>query len=83
MEKIEDFFDKFGLMAGDGADKKRMVIGALGTGFILTYLKPDLMFHEGKIRPWSWLDSDESNHPTRFTLWHGMVLGGIVMGVLI
>lgn len=83
IETIESGFDKFGLMAGDGADKKRIVIGALTTGFLLTYLKPSLFFHEGEVRPWTWLESDKAKNPTSFTLWHAMALGGFVAGVLI
>ena len=83
METVESFFDKFGLMAGDGADKKRMVIGALAAGFILTYFKPEIMFHEGAIRPWDWIETDKEKHPTKFTLWHGMAAGAFLTGVLI
>jgi hypothetical protein len=83
MESIEQALDSVGLMAGDGADKKRIIIGALGTGFILTYLKPALMFDKGEVRPWTWLESDKEKNPTSFTLWHGMALGGIILGVFI
>ena len=83
IEKIEEGFDKFGLMTGDGADKKRMVIGALFTGFILTYLKPEMFFHNGEVRPWKMLESDEDKKPTHFTLWHAMAVGAFFSGVLI
>lgn len=83
MEAIETFWDKFGLMTGEGADKKRMVIGALGTGFILTYLKPAMFFHNGEVRPWSWLESDQSKNPTGFTLWHAMAIGAFLSGVVV
>lgn len=83
IEKIEGVFDSVGLMTGDGADKKRMIIGALATGFILTYLKPDMFFHLGQVRPWRVLESNEELKPTHFTLWHAMAVGAIVSGVLI
>jgi len=85
MEQVENFFDKFGLMAGPGADKKRMVIGGLSVGFILTYLKPNMFFHEGEVRPWSWTASNdkEKEHATSFTLWHAMAIGAFCAGVLV
>jgi hypothetical protein len=60
-----------------------MVIGALTTGFILTYLKPSLMFHDGEVRPWTWTESDSAKNPTSFTLWHAMALGAVAFGVFI
>ena len=80
---VEGFFDKFGLMTGPNADKKRMVIGAVGTGFVLVQFKPDLFFHEGRVRPWSMLVQDPAENPTMFTLYHAMILGGFIAGVLI
>ena len=83
IENIEQGFDKLGLMTGEGADKKRIIIGALTVGFLLTYLKPDAFFHEGQVRPWKLLESDEKQKPTHFTLWHAMAVGGFIAGVLI
>ncbi len=83
IEKIEDAFDKVGLMTGEGADKKRMIIGALFTGFVLTYLKPDMFFFNGQVRPWRVLESNEELKPTHFTLWHAMAVGAFFSGVLI
>lgn len=83
IEKIEGCWDSLGLMTGEGADKKRMIIGALGTGFVLTYLKPEMFFHAGQVRPWRVLESDETQKPTHFTLWHAMLVGAFISGVLI
>lgn len=83
IENVEKVWDSIGLMTGEGADKKRMIIGALGTGFVLTYLKPEMFFHQGQVRPWNWLESNEELKPTSFTLWHAMAIGAFISGVLI
>lgn len=56
--KIETFFDSLGLMRGSSAIMKRGVFGALFAGFLITYLKPGIMFSDGKARPWSLLSDD-------------------------
>jgi len=83
MEFVESSLDKIGLMTGPYADVKRFTIGALGTGFLITYLKPDMFFNGGEVKPWSWVESDESKKPTSFTLWHAMAVGGILLGVFV
>jgi len=84
VEKGENFFDTLGLMTGNGAELKRMTCGALAAGFFMTYLKPSFAFHEGQIRPWSLLAGEKPEvPPTPVTLWHVMILGAFVSGVLI
>jgi len=50
---LERFFDGLGLMTGDFAIQKRMIIGALIGGFLVTYIKPSIMFEGGKAKPWA------------------------------
>ena len=50
---FERFFDGLGLMTGEFAISKRMIVGGLLGAFVVTYFKPSYMFESGQPRPWS------------------------------
>lgn len=87
MESIEKFFDGLGLMTGEYAVQKRMVFGAVIGGFIVTYIKPDLMFQNGTPRQWAFTKNmgavDDGTEPTLVPWWVVPVAGAIGAGVFI
>ncbi len=85
VEGLERFFDGMGLMTGNGAIPKRMIIGAMIGGFLITYFKPKVAFEAGQPRPWVLSSADGSigPEPTYVPWWVAPVSGAVVGGVLI
>lgn len=80
IDSIESALDGFGLMRGDFAIPKRFFVGGLLGAFIITYVKPEFMFHEGRPRPWSMLVSDQdSDIPPTSMPWFMFAIGGAVL----
>lgn len=81
---FERFFDGMGLMTGEAAIPKRMMVGALAGAFLVTYFKPSLMFEAGRARPWGLTAPSNSElDPTMFPWWFVPIIGAFVGGVLI
>jgi len=74
-----------GLMTGEYAVPKRMIVGALAGAFIVTYFKPSMMFEGGEPRPWSVTTKtgDTGVEPTSIPWWAVPVAGAFIGGVLI
>jgi hypothetical protein len=53
IDGAERALDGLGLMTGDMAIPKRFLFGALLGAFLVTYIKPSIMFEGGKPKPWS------------------------------
>jgi len=54
LEELEMLLDKVGLMTGDYAIMKRLVLGGVLGSLLVTWVKPRLMFTEtGKALPWT------------------------------
>jgi len=84
LDAAERFFDGMGLMAGDYAVPKRMMIGALLGAFVVTYFKPGLMFESGQPRQWAlWKSPDDASTPTALPWWTAPLAGAAITGVLI
>jgi hypothetical protein len=84
VDGFERFFDGLGLMTGEGAITKRMVIGSLAGAFIISYFKPSSSFEAGRPRPWILLSNGKDElEPTYFPWYWAPVAGAIVGGVLI
>lgn len=82
VDRAEAILDGFGLMTGEYADYKRMAVGYLIAAAIITAVKPDFAYVNGKPRPWTLLDSSAKDG-TWFP-WYVASLGGaVLMGVLI
>jgi len=82
----ERFFDGLGLMTGEYAIPKRMVVGGLLGAFVVTYFKPELMFENGQPRPWNMVsDAKTPNapNPTSLPWWTVPAAGAFIGGVLI
>ncbi len=81
---LERFFDGMGLMTGNGAIPKRMIIGAMIGGFLVTYFKPQVAFESGMPRPWTLMSDGKSGpDPTLVPWWMAPTAGAVVGGVLI
>lgn len=81
---LERFFDGMGLMTGNGAIPKRMIIGAMIGGFLVTYFKPKISFEAGQPRPWVlFSDGSLGPEPTVAPWWMAPATGAIVGGILI
>lgn len=84
IDSAERFMDGMGLMTGEYAIIKRAAFGALIGAFIVSYLKPDIMFESGQPRPWALTaGTDNAGESTMFPWWMGPLLGGVITGVLI
>ncbi len=84
VDGLERFFDGMGLMTGPGAIPKRMIIGAMAGGFLITYFKPKIAFETGLPRPWILTaDGNGGPDPTFVPWWTAPVAGAVVGGVLI
>lgn len=85
IDTLERFFDGMGLMTGEGAIIKRILFGAVLGGFLVTYLKPSIMFENGVQRPFALLTgpSEGGITPTYTPWWTAAVLGAFVAGFLI
>lgn len=84
VSSFERFFDGLGLMTGDGAITKRLVVGALAGAFLITYFKPSIAFEAGKTRPWVlFATGREEAEPTLVPWWVAPVAGAFVGGVMI
>jgi hypothetical protein len=84
IDGAERFMDGMGLMTGEYAIMKRALFGALLGGFVVSYLKPNIMFESGQPRPWSLTaGTDAAGDATPFPWWMGPLIGGVITGVLI
>lgn len=85
IDTLERFFDGMGLMTGEGAIIKRILFGAVLGGFLVTYLKPALMFENGVPRPFSLITSPTETgiKPTMLPWWSAAVVGAFISGFLI
>jgi hypothetical protein len=84
IDGVERFFDGMGLMTGPNAIPKRMIVGALAGAFLVTYLKPSLMFEAGQPKPWSITATQTNEMSTTPVPWFfAPIAGAIVGGVLI
>lgn len=84
IDGIERFFDGMGLMTGDNAIPKRMIVGALAGAFIITYFKPSLMFEAGQPKPWSMTATQTTEmSSTPIPWWTAPIAGAVIAGVLI
>jgi len=81
---MESFFDKFGLMTGDGAVIRRMALGAIIGSLVITYIKPDYMFQNGLPRPWSALSNGSEELSATRVPWFAVPVGlAVLFGVFI
>jgi len=86
VDGVERFFDGMGLMTGEYAVPKRMVVGGLIGAFLVTYFKPSVMFEAGRPRPWSIMsdaNTMDSPAPTSIPWWVAPAAGAFIGGVLI
>jgi len=84
IDGAERFFDGMGLMSGDFAVPKRMMIGGLAGAFLVTYFKPAVMFESGQPRQWSLLkDNSDASSATPTPWWMVPLAGAIICGVLV
>lgn len=80
--RIEEVFNSLGMMTGGGAIFKRIIIGGIIGGILVTWIKPDIMFTEGVARPWAMLEP--GNADATQTPWYtAVVAGGFVTGFLV
>lgn len=77
---VERAFDGLGLMTGEYAIPKRMVVGALAGAFVVTYFKPGAMFEGGKPRPWVLFATKENELSGTATPWWIVPLAGAFIG---
>ena len=83
VDRAEAIMDGFGLMTGEYADLKRMVIGYLGAAAIITWTKPSFAYtSSGNPRPWRITDSTDKD-ATYFPWYIASFAGALVLGVFI
>lgn len=83
---VESVLEPMGLMCGEGCVAKRMMLGAVLGGAVVSFFKPSSMFDSsGNARPWSLQVAPNYSgpDPTNFPWWTGSVVGAFVLGVLI
>lgn len=82
VDRAEAILDGFGLMTGDYADIKRMVIGYLGAAAIITYTQPSFAYVGTTPRKWRILDPSDKD-ATYFPWYIASFAGALLMGVFI
>lgn len=83
VDGVENVLSPFGLMTGEYAVAKRIVVGALLGGLLITWIKPDLMFSpNGKPKPWKLLDP-QAEDATQVPWYFVPFLFSIILGVFI
>jgi hypothetical protein len=85
---IEDVLRPVGLMEGDNAVLKRMVVGSIAGGLAITYIKPNLMFDaRGNAREWSlFVDGNDKERLKEATMvpWYVVPFAGaLFLGVFV
>ena len=81
---FERFFDGMGIMTGEFAVGKRLIIGSLFGGFLISFVKPDIMFEHGQPRPWKLLPGNTNGADATWIPWWSVpILFAILFGVFI
>lgn len=86
IDTMENVLEPLGLMTGEYAVGKRLIVGGILGGFVVTWLKPEIMFEKGtgKPRPWSLITSDKTcGNPTPLPWVIGPFVGAIILGVFV
>jgi len=83
LEQLEMLLDKVGLMTGDYAIIKRLVLGGVLGSLLVTWIKPRLMFTDtGKALPWT-LFADPEEKSTMLPWFFVPAFFAFFFGVLI
>lgn len=87
VDTVEKTLTPLGMMTGDYAVPKRMALGGVIGGMVVSWLKPPQMFApNGRPRPWSAFQSvADANglEPTGTPWFIGPILGALLLGVFI
>ncbi len=67
IETTENVLMPLGLMEGDAAVPKRMLVGAVLGSMLILLIKPSSMFENGVARPWTFLSGSEPTQGPRPT----------------
>jgi hypothetical protein len=82
---VEDMLAPLGLMEGEYAVPKRMLLGAAVGTLAVQYIEPASMYDRGVERPWAFFDNDSRNGPQpTWTPWFlGPIVGAVVLGMFV
>ena len=83
VDTLEKTLLPLGLMTGDYAIPKRMLLGAALGGFLVTWVKPTIMFApDGTARPWMFLGGN-GPETTSFPWFFVPIIFAVLLGVFI